>query len=102
MTFKEDIENDISEVFLDSDEFGNTHSFNGVDYTVIVDNDLLDQKKIANADLYQAEILIHISAADIDKPSPEQYVTFDSVDYKVLEANENDGMYTIILYRNAY
>ncbi len=98
---KDQIINDIQGVFLDSDEFGDTHNIDGTDKTVIVDDDLLEQKKMQH-DLYQAELLFHIASSDIDKPEPGQSMLFDDKSYRVLSAIENDGMYTVTLHRNAY
>ena len=43
MGFKEDLKEDINEVFFDEDVFGSRHIFEGEEITVVVDNEGLEE-----------------------------------------------------------
>ncbi len=105
MNFKNQILNDISGVFLNIEEFGDTHNIDGEDVTVIVDDDLLEQKKLRRQDVYEEtyceELLFHVAASDLPKkPIIDEHMEFDGESYRVQEVTEESGMYTVTLGAN--
>ena len=100
MSFKEQIQDDIKDVFLNTNEFGDLHNIDGQDIAVIVDDDLLKQQSLKMGQgVYLGEILLHV--ADLpDKPALGQHMEFDNKIYRVNDVQENDGIFSIIIGKN--
>ena len=78
MNFKDILENDIQNTFLNSEEFGETHNLNGIDVICVTDEDSFQEKEISGK------------------------LTIESGFYKegiVANCKENFGMYELDLYR---
>lgn len=102
MTFKETIQSDIKETFLDFKEFGEYHDLNGHAVLVIVDeNELNDrEKKMKGVDgeLHSKQLLFYVAAADFGGlPSPGRILDFDGKQYIITDAVNEDGIYSINL-----
>lgn len=99
-SFKDMIQEDIKEVFLDLEIFGETHTIAGKEMTVIFD----DAEKIRRNGLYQdskaiysKRKLIYAAKEDLGRlPDLGRIMDIDGSAYKVLQADEEDGMYTIM------
>lgn len=103
-TFKEQIAADISGTFLNCLEFADTHTVNGKEMAVVVDdNELLerDKAKILAAQtegIYKARRLIYVAKAEFG-PRPAQGVslTLDRRAYRVKTCTEEAGVLAIEL-----
>lgn len=109
MTFKEQIAKDSRNIFLNLDEFGEIHLVNGKKMTVLVDSmEQIDRQKRYqfNHSLYAdgvfiKEILIYVRDSDFGKlPRIGSSVEFDRAKYKVTDAIDEDGIYSISLEAN--
>ena len=106
MTFKEAIREDISAVFMNIDEFGAMHDLNGKQKPMIVDNnELIERSKKAKSDMDGVNVkttLIFIKARDYGGGLPPvgYAITLDGVSYRVTDAMNEDGVYSIHLEAN--
>ena len=104
-TFKEIIASDVKNVFLNVDEFSETHSVNGVDMAVQIDsNEQIEREKRMNQHMdgiYKNEKLIYVAAADFG-PMPKQgsILRLDGQISKVEDAIHEDGVYSITIGAN--
>lgn len=97
--FKEMVQEDIKSVFLDLDMFGETHMIAGKEMTVIFD----DAEKLRRNGLYQdnkaiysKRIFFYVAKEDMGRlPSLGRRIDVDGRDYKVLQAEDEDGIYAI-------
>lgn len=105
MTFKEAIASDVHDVFLNTDEFSDTHMVNGVPMAVqIDDNEQIEREKRFNQNmdgLFTNQKLIYV-AADEFGPLPKQgtILRLDNRTYTVADAIAEDGVYSITLEAN--
>lgn len=105
MTFKETLQRDIKSVFLNFEEFGEMHNLNGKEKLVIIDeNELTEREKKnrnsaingAGGELYLRQFLFYIAAEDFGKlPSPGNVLDFDYKKYRITDAANEDGIYSI-------
>lgn len=107
MTFKESLVNDLSKVFINTNEFADTHNINGVDVDCVVDKDLTDGSKSRALDysregIFLKQVLLFVKKEDIDKPVEGERLTLDSEMYLVDNVSENNGLLEILLSRNDY
>lgn len=105
MTFKEVIRADISNVFVNTDEFAVTHNVNGKDIPIITDNnELIDREKKAKSNMDGVNVkttLIYVKARDFGPLPPVGYaITIDGMSYRVMDATNEDGVYSIHLEAN--
>jgi hypothetical protein len=102
MNFKEYTNQDL-QVFINLNEFADTHTIDGRTLTVIVDNDRLMERSQKEYDgAYIGEILYFVNAAEYGVlPETEAIQTFDGQCYYVASAKSEMGMYEIILKGNA-
>lgn len=109
MTFKEQIAKDNQTVFMNPDEFSETHNINGVDMPCLIDGiELIDRerqykfKHSAYADgVYMKQLLIYVRAEDFGPlPAIGRALTFDKKIYTIAEAINEDGIYSLSLEAN--
>ncbi len=101
-SFKDMIREDIKDVFLDFDMFGEIHKLNDKEVLVIVDeNELMEREKRVQdteAGLHNRRLLFYVAAADFGKlPSPGNTLRFDGKMYVIIEAVDESGIYSISL-----
>lgn len=105
MTFKEIVKNDVRQVFMNLDEFSETHTINGKEMPVQIDsNEQIEREKRLNQNMdgiYKNQKLIYVSAEEFG-PMPKQGVmlNMDGKMYKVEDAIHEDGVYSITLGAN--
>lgn len=105
MTFKEQIRADISAVFMNTDEFAALHDINGKKIPVLVDNnELIERSKKAKSDMDGVNVkttLIFVKARDFGALPPVGYaLKLDGVMFRVTDATNEDGVYSIHLEAN--
>lgn len=105
LSFKEIIHQDIKRVFLNLEEFGETHNVNGKPMAVIFDDieNVEREKKMKSTmdGLYVRQYFLYVSADDFGPlPAQDKLVTVDGKRYKVVDATDEAGMYGITLEAN--
>ena len=105
MTFKEIIKNDVRQVFMNLEEFSETHTINGKEMPVQIDaNEQIEREKRLNQNMdgiYKNQKLIYVPAEKFG-PMPKQgaMLNMDGKMYKVEDAIHEDGVYSITLGAN--
>lgn len=111
MTFKEQIAHDNRTIYLNPDEFGEPHEFNGHEniLCIIDNNEMIDRerryefRKSQYADgVYLKELLIYVKGEDLDYKLPAigRSATFDGKSYVVADAIDESGIFSITLEAN--
>ena len=100
--FKNIIAQDVHGIFLNTDEFSDFHVINGVEMKAQVDsNEALERegKKGQNLDgVYVSQKLIYVAASDYGAlPKQGSLVRMDGSTYRVTDAVDEDGVYSITL-----
>ncbi|NFE73371.1 hypothetical protein FDC27_05200 [Clostridium botulinum] len=99
MNFKEQIQEDLNNIFFNIDEFGEKHYIDGIIKTVLVDNETLKERNQKEYDgIVQADLLYFIKSSDVIKKIKAGDVqNFDGALYTVFDIKYDNGMYEIIL-----
>jgi hypothetical protein len=105
MTFKECIRADVSDVFLNIDEFASLHTVNGRKIPIIIDNnELIEREKKAKSSMDGISVrttLIYAKAKDYGNlPAVGSRVILDNQVYLVTDSMNEDGVYSIHLEYN--
>ena len=111
MTFKDLISNDIKTTFMTPEEFSDIHTLNGVQVPVQIDcNEQIEREKRFNQNMegiYVNQKLIYVSAEDYKKapgrnglPKQGSMLSLDSRTYRVVDAIDEGGVYSITLEAN--
>lgn len=108
-TFKEQVEKDNANVFLNLGEFGEIHELNGISCHCILQGDAIQQTlSIGNGinktypTIYGADITVNVKKADLEDEIPVygQLFRVDDDAYLVESVKEDMGMLTIGLVAN--
>lgn len=100
--FKDQVLKDVTDTFLNVDEFSETHTVNGVAMPVQVDSiEQIEREKRSNVNtdgIFTQQKLIYINASDFG-PMPKQgsLLKLDNRTYKVMDAIDEDGVYSITI-----
>ena len=102
MTFKEQMQQDIGDVFLNPAEFGEEHLINGKKMVVSIDDDgLLDREKRIEGSMdgtYMAQMLLYVSAEDFGpRPPIDRTIDVDGRPWVVTDVSDEGGMYSLYL-----
>lgn len=104
MGFKDIVQQDIKNVFMNNGEFSDIHIIDGKEMSVIVDElELTERQKKQKYDsvLSKKEILIYVSAEEYGPlPAINKPIAFDGKTYLIKEASNEDGMYSLHLGAN--
>ena len=103
--FKDIIRADIDNVFMNPDEFATLHTVNGKKMVVTIDNnELIERAKKAKSNMdgiYVKETLIYVKAKDFGPlPAVGSVLKLDRSIFKVTNATNEDGLYSIHLEAN--
>lgn len=104
-SFKEILNNDITAVFLNPDEFGEEHIVQGKPMTIVLDDmeNIEREKKMRSQTegVFTKQILFYVSSADFgEMPAPGGLITLDGKRYIVVDATDEAGIYAITLEAN--
>lgn len=105
MGFKDIIKADVHNVFLNLEEFADTHTVNGTDMAILIDNnEQIEREKRNNQNMdgiFTNQRLIYVAASDFG-PLPKQgsLLTLDKRTFRVADAIDEDGIYSITLEAN--
>ena len=105
VSLKDRIANDINRTFMRMDHFAETHYWNGIEITCVMDDEESLKRKNNNVndiswDNNTRQILIHTPLASfpgVKEPEPNTQVIFDNRSMFVLEVDHNMGVLDIWL-----
>lgn len=105
MTFKNIIRQDVHRTFLNPEEFSDIHMVNGEEMPVQIDsNEQIEREKRINQNMdgiYKNQKLIYVSAERFGSlPKQGSLLYLDGRTYRVADAIEEDGVYSITLEAN--
>lgn len=105
MSFKEIIADDVHETFLNTAEFSDTHTINGVDMPAQIDvNEQIEREKrmAQNVDgVYMNQKLLYVAASDFGAmPAQGSIIKIDGKIYRVADAVDEGGVYSITIEAN--
>ncbi len=97
MGFKEMVEKDIKDVFLDIEFFGEKHLIEGGEILIVIDDDKLKEKKA----VAESASLFYAYAKDLPRRrTAGQSLNIDHRDYTIDDWSEDMGVATITLREN--
>lgn len=105
MGFKNIVREDVHNVFLNIEEFSEIHTINGKSMPVQVDsNEQIEREKRSAKNIegiFTNQRLIYVAASDFG-PVPKQgsLLTMDNRMFRVADAVDEDGIYSITLEAN--
>lgn len=105
MNFKEMVREDIKNIFLDPDVFGESHTVDGKEMVIIIDeNELVEREKKVKTmaeGLHNKQLLIYVSKEDFGpEPLIGRLLELDGDYYTVTDVSDEDGIYSISLEAN--
>ena len=105
-SFRQIVEEDISDSFMDIDEFAEIHNVNGKEIPVIVDsNEQIEREKRMSENpqklgIHMKQLLIYVKRSDYGPlPSPGNYLMFDGQNYQVTDAIDEYGIYSVSMMK---
>lgn len=105
MNFKEILQSDVHEVFMNADEFCDMHVVNGKEMAVQIDsNEQIEREKRMNQHMdgiYKNQKLIYVAASDFGNlPAQGSKIIIDGKMYTVVDAVSEDGIHSITIEAN--
>lgn len=102
MSFKDQVQQDLDAVFLNTDEFAEIHRIEGAEITVVVDNDQLNKlKKGQILGLVEADMLLMGKAADFPPGmEPGRLLNVDGRELIVVNSGKDMGLMEVALKQN--
>lgn len=103
MALKDRIHADVTRVFMNHGHFAEYHTWNGRRFECVTDEDSALKRKNSNVvdlswDNNSTETLIYTPKDNFPgRAMPNEHVIFDSRPMKVLQIQEDGGMYAILL-----
>lgn len=103
MDFKDQLAADVSAVFLNPDEFGETHVIDGQSVTCVIDQDSDGQFAGDVSDgIYVVTKRIHVREGDLAKvPKQGKLLVIDGDPYVCLSISREMGMHVITVTENS-
>ncbi len=109
MTFKGQVAEDNNTVFMNLEEFSDIHTVNGREMAVLIDgNEMIEREKrhrdrqgVYTDGVYIKELLVYVRAEDFGRlPAVGRALTLDGKTYTILDAIDEDGIYSLSLEAN--
>ena len=106
MGFKEVVDDDIQNVFMNSEEFGTKHTLNNREVICVIDEEKFQQKQkngliSTEEGVFQNGFTLFIGKPHLNtRPHVGEKITVDNVKYEVAASKYDMGMYEIDLFRN--
>lgn len=102
ITFKEQIQVDVNNVFFNLHEFVDKHLIDGEEMDVLIDqNELIEREKKSNQNMngvYLNQTLIYVKQSQFgNRPKLGSRMQLDKKNYVVLDCTEEMGVYAITL-----
>lgn len=100
--FKEQIREDVGTIFLNPFEFADIHVVNGTPMAILIDaNEQIEREKRMSHHIdgvYQDGFLAYVSSYEYGPlPAQGSYIEIDDTKYRVEDAVEEDGVYSLTL-----
>lgn len=104
-TFKDLLKQDVTQVFLNPDEFGEPHMVNGKQMTIVSDDmeSIEREKKMKSSmdGLHARQIFFYVSAEDFGTfPAMGDLLDLNGRKYTVVDASDECGIYGITIESN--
>ena len=106
MSLKDKIASDNSRVFMQMGHFAETHTWNGLPFTCVTDDEVALKRKNNNVvdvswDNNPTETMVDTPVEGFPgRAIPNEHILFDRRPMKVLQVQEDMGMYSILLVSN--
>lgn len=105
MSFKDQIKQDLSDVFLNLDEFADLHRIEGKEVPVVIDSDMLEKlSKIGDNRIHgmdEADIVIMGKASDLpENLDPGRLLNLDGREVIVVTTTSEMGLVQIAVRQN--
>jgi len=106
MALVDRIQRDIANVFMNHGQFAEWHTWNGRRFQCVPDDEVALKRKNNNVvdlswDNNTTETLLYTPVEGFPgRPIPNEHIIFDNRPMKVLQVQEDMGMYTILLMSN--
>jgi len=106
MALKDKIQGDIKRIFMNPNHFAEEHLWNGTPFTCVPDEEAALKRKNNNVvdlswDNNMTETLIYTPVEGFPgRAMPNETVLFDRKPMKILQVQEDMGMYAILLVSN--
>lgn len=99
--FKDAVAADITKVFLNADEFAETHELNGVEIPLVIDTSIIAEGANNLEGVFLNTKTLYVSAEDIDPaPVEGEILTLDGDVYLVRRVSIEQGVLNIIIEAN--
>jgi hypothetical protein len=99
--FKEAIQKDVENTFINLDEFASVHSLNGVEVPCIIDKDLTKPAQQNLEGVFLNTMTIYVKAADLDsRPVEGEMFKVDGSFHFVHSVSDEEGVYAIVCEAN--
>lgn len=104
-TFKELLRTDVGTVFMNPNEFGESHTVNGKQMNILIDdNELTEREKRMQSNMdgvFKKQTLIYVSAITFGPlPAVGRPITIDGKSFEVVESLNEHGIYSLHLEAN--
>lgn len=106
MALKDKIAADNHTVYQNLDQFASDHTWNGIPFTCVTDEEMALKRKNNNVvdiswDNNLSETILYVCEGDFPgNPVPNTHGLFDNKPMKILQVNNDMGMLTILLVSN--
>lgn len=106
MALKDRIESDNKRLFMNPGHFAEEHTWNGIPFTCVTDEDEALKRKNNNVvdiswDNNTRDVLIYVPEKDLPgRAQPNEHINFDNRPMKVLQVQNDMGMLAIMLVAN--
>lgn len=106
MSLKDKIASDNRRVFMQMGHFAETHTWNGLPFTCVTDDEVALKRKNNNVvdlswDNNTTETMVYTPVEGFPgRAIPNEHILFDRRPMKVLQVQEDMGMYSILLVSN--
>lgn len=103
MALKDRIRADIRRVFINMNHFAETHTWNGMPFQCVTDEETALKRKNNNVvdlswDNNTRETLLYTPVEGFPgRVVPNEHILFDKTPMKVMQVQNDEGMYTILL-----
>lgn len=99
-SFKDFLEQDITNVFVNANEFAEKAIIEGIEMDIVLDTVAVLQGDKKNQ-VAACDVVFHVSSSYFEEiPQAEKMMSFNDKDYFIETVHENMGMLTIGLSRN--
>ena len=102
--FKRCVGYDVTNVFLNLDEFADWHDIDGVKLRCIVDKDMTETYSNASADpiegVFHNTVTLYVRSMDIERPVEGELLRLDGSLHLVESVSDEMGVYVIIATEN--